>query len=139
MIERRGGAIITISSGATRSGGHYSATKRAVEAMTIGLANELRDKSIAVNCLQPTLSIRTPGALFAARPSSGWPTRDSAPKATKKLPSCWHFKRLTRVPAPSSATRRRLPSSARARSGALQGAVPGGLVRRIGLILAYSN
>jgi NAD(P)-dependent dehydrogenase (short-subunit alcohol dehydrogenase family) len=68
MIERRGGAIITISSGATRSGGHYSATKRAVEAMTIGLANELRDKSIAVNCLQPTLSIRTPGALFRRTP-----------------------------------------------------------------------
>jgi citronellol/citronellal dehydrogenase len=68
MIERGSGAIITISSVATRSGGHYSSTKRAVEAMTIGLANEVRDRGVAVNCLKPTSSIRTPGALFRRTP-----------------------------------------------------------------------
>jgi citronellol/citronellal dehydrogenase len=68
MIERRSGSIITVSSAAARSGGHYSATKRAVEGMTIGLANELRDSGIAVNCLLPTTSIRTPGALFRRTP-----------------------------------------------------------------------
>jgi citronellol/citronellal dehydrogenase len=68
MIDRRSGSIITVSSAAARSGGHYSATKRVVEAMTIGLADELRDSGIAVNCLLPTTSIRTPGALFRRSP-----------------------------------------------------------------------
>lgn len=68
MFERGSGAIITISSAATRSGGHYSSTKRAVEALSIGLANEVRDRGVAVNCLKPTSSIRTPGALFRRTP-----------------------------------------------------------------------
>jgi NAD(P)-dependent dehydrogenase (short-subunit alcohol dehydrogenase family) len=65
MIEHGSGNIITISSIAAHSGGsHYGATKRAVESMSIGLANELRDKRIAVNCLRPVAAIETPGLIF---------------------------------------------------------------------------
>jgi NAD(P)-dependent dehydrogenase (short-subunit alcohol dehydrogenase family) len=67
MIEQKSGNIINISSIAARpdSGGHYGATKRAVESMTIGLANELRGNSIAVNCLKPDGGLDTPGIRFA--------------------------------------------------------------------------
>jgi citronellol/citronellal dehydrogenase len=68
MLESGSGTIITISSGASGGAGHYGATKRSVEALTLGLANELRAKGIAVNCLKPTSSIRTPGALFRRTP-----------------------------------------------------------------------
>ncbi|MFN8508337.1 MAG: SDR family NAD(P)-dependent oxidoreductase [Dehalococcoidia bacterium] len=63
MQAQRSGNIITISSVAARAdyGGHYGATKRAVEAITIGLANELRDQGIAVNSLKPVSRIETPG------------------------------------------------------------------------------
>ena len=54
MLEQGSGNIITISSiAAHRGGSHYGATKRAIESMSIGLANELKDKGIAVNCLRP--------------------------------------------------------------------------------------
>ncbi len=67
MLEQKSGNIINISSVAARadSGSHYGATKRAVEAMTIGLADELRDKGITVNCLKPDGAITTPGFRFA--------------------------------------------------------------------------
>lgn len=69
MLERRSGNIITISSvAAHRGGSHYGATKRAVEAMTIGLAGEVRDKGIAVNCLRPVRAIETPGVLLPRAP-----------------------------------------------------------------------
>ncbi len=62
MIEHGSGTIINISSiAAHRGGGHYGATKRAIESMTIGLADELRDKGIAVNSLRPVAAISTPG------------------------------------------------------------------------------
>ena len=65
MLEQGAGNIITISSIAAHNGGsHYGATKRAVESMSIGLANELRDKGIAVNCLRPVAAIETPGLMF---------------------------------------------------------------------------
>ena len=65
MIEQGSGNIINISSvAATRGGSAYGATKRAIEAMTIGLANELKDKGIAVNCLKPVGAIETPGVMF---------------------------------------------------------------------------
>jgi citronellol/citronellal dehydrogenase len=68
MLERDSGNIINISSVAARGGSHYGATKRAVESMTIGLANELKDKQIAVNALKPVGAIETPGLLFGRAP-----------------------------------------------------------------------
>jgi NAD(P)-dependent dehydrogenase (short-subunit alcohol dehydrogenase family) len=65
MTQQGSGNIINVSSvAATRGGSHYGATKRAIEAMTIGLANELKDKGIAVNCLKPVGAIETPGVMF---------------------------------------------------------------------------
>ena len=68
MIERGAGNIINISSVGALGGSHYGATKRAVEAMTIGLANEMRDNGISVNCLKPVGGIETPGLLFGRAP-----------------------------------------------------------------------
>ena len=63
------GSIITISSvAAHRGGSHYGATKRAIESMTIGLADELREQGIAVNCLRPVGGIETPGFMMARAP-----------------------------------------------------------------------
>jgi citronellol/citronellal dehydrogenase len=66
MQDHKSGSIINISSVAARpdSGGHYGATKRAIEAMTIGLANELKDAGIAVNCLKPVGGLDTPGIRY---------------------------------------------------------------------------
>jgi NAD(P)-dependent dehydrogenase (short-subunit alcohol dehydrogenase family) len=68
MIEQKSGAIINISSVGAQGGSHYGATKRAVEAMTIGLANEQREHGIAVNALKPVGGIETPGLLFGRAP-----------------------------------------------------------------------
>lgn len=67
MQAQKSGNIINISSVAARpdGGSHYGATKRAIESMTIGLANELRGDGIAVNCLKPDGGIATPGLFFA--------------------------------------------------------------------------
>jgi NAD(P)-dependent dehydrogenase (short-subunit alcohol dehydrogenase family) len=63
------GNIITISSiAAHRGGSHYGATKRAIESMTIGLADELREQGIAANCLRPVGGIETPGFMMARTP-----------------------------------------------------------------------
>jgi len=63
------GNIITISSiAAHRGGSHYGASKRAIESMTIGLADEVRDQGIAVNCLRPVGGIDTPGFMMAREP-----------------------------------------------------------------------
>lgn len=68
MLERGSGNIINISSIAARGGSHYGATKRAIEAMSVGLANELRGKGIAVNALKPVGGIETPGLLYGRAP-----------------------------------------------------------------------
>ena len=69
MLEAGSGNIITISSIAASVGGsHYGATKRAIESMTIGLAEEVREQGIAVNCLRPVGSIDTPGFVLARAP-----------------------------------------------------------------------
>jgi citronellol/citronellal dehydrogenase len=68
MLEHGSGNIINISSVAARGGSHYGATKRAVEAMTIGLATELKDRNIAVNALKPVGAIETPGLLIGRAP-----------------------------------------------------------------------
>lgn len=80
MLERGSGNIINISSvAAHRGGSHYGATKRAVEAMTIGLANELKEKGIAVNCLRPVGGIETPGLMFERGPQQGVRPRTDLP------------------------------------------------------------
>lgn len=69
MTERNSGNIINISSvAADRGGSHYGATKRAVESMTLGLANEVRRNGVAVNCMKPVGGIETPGLLFGRAP-----------------------------------------------------------------------
>ena len=69
MQEHGSGNVITISSiAAHRGGSHYGATKRAIESMSIGLADELRDQGIAVNCLRPVGGIETPGFMMARTP-----------------------------------------------------------------------
>ncbi|MFD1045835.1 SDR family NAD(P)-dependent oxidoreductase, partial [Kibdelosporangium lantanae] len=55
-----GGAIVNISSTAARRGSpnewvHYAASKAAVETMTYGLALEVADEGVRVNCVAPGL------------------------------------------------------------------------------------
>jgi citronellol/citronellal dehydrogenase len=64
MIDQKRGSIINISSVAARGGSHYGATKRALEAFTIGLAAEQKDNGIAVNALKPVGAIATPGLRY---------------------------------------------------------------------------
>ena len=68
MRSQGSGNIINISSGATLGGSPYGGTKRALEAMTVGLAGELRGNGITVNALKPVGAIETPGFLFAQVP-----------------------------------------------------------------------
>jgi len=54
----KGGAIVNVSSGAARLGSpgewvDYAASKGAIDTMTIGLAKELADDGIRVNCVRP--------------------------------------------------------------------------------------
>lgn len=56
----QGGAIVNISSRAVQYGGpndyvHYAASKAAVETFTIGLAREVANEGIRVNCVSPGL------------------------------------------------------------------------------------
>jgi NAD(P)-dependent dehydrogenase (short-subunit alcohol dehydrogenase family) len=55
-----GGSIVNLSSVAARTGSpfeyaHYAATKAAVEAFTLGLAREVGQRGIRVNCVAPGL------------------------------------------------------------------------------------
>ena len=68
MTQQQRGNIINISSAATLGGTPYGGTKRALEAMTEGLARELHGKNITVNALKPPSAIETPGFLFAQVP-----------------------------------------------------------------------
>jgi 3-oxoacyl-[acyl-carrier protein] reductase len=62
MVERKRGKIINIS-GTFSSGGanwlHYYVSKKALEDLTIGLADELRSCEIQVNCISPA-DVKTP-------------------------------------------------------------------------------
>lgn len=76
MIEQQSGNIINISSVGALGGSHYGATKRAVEAISIGLAQEQRENGIAVNAFKPVRGIETPGLLFGRAPGQvGGPRR----------------------------------------------------------------
>ena len=80
MQAQKSGNIINISSVAAFGGSHYGATKRAIEAMTIGLARELKDDGIAVNAMRPVGGIETPGLLFG-RPRARRPRRRTGARA----------------------------------------------------------
>lgn len=61
----RGGAIVTLSSTATRLGSpdqwvHYAATKGAVDVFTRGLAHELAPDGLRVNAVSPGLTLSDP-------------------------------------------------------------------------------
>jgi NAD(P)-dependent dehydrogenase (short-subunit alcohol dehydrogenase family) len=69
MVEQKVGNIINISSvAADRGHSHYGATKLAIEGMTRGLANDMKDDGIAVNALKPVGGIDTPGIRFGRAP-----------------------------------------------------------------------
>ncbi|MCB1684366.1 MAG: SDR family oxidoreductase [Pseudomonadales bacterium] len=80
MLQQKHGNIINISSAATLGGSPYGGTKRALEAMTEGLAAELRNRGIAVNALKPVSAIETPGFRFAQLP------REESQASAAKLP-----------------------------------------------------
>lgn len=82
MQAQKSGSIINISSIAATGGSHYGATKRAIEAMTIGLARELKDQGVAVNAMKPVGAIETPGLLFG-RPQSQRPGGQARPELPK--------------------------------------------------------
>jgi NAD(P)-dependent dehydrogenase (short-subunit alcohol dehydrogenase family) len=57
MVERGWGRVINISSMASTMGGSvYGLTKRAVEHMTQGMAREMGDHGVTVNCIAPGIS-----------------------------------------------------------------------------------
>lgn len=77
MIERRSGAIVSISSGAAigpgrgpypgqsvRGGTMYGASKAALERFTQGLAQEVYEHGISVTCFSPSQVVPTPGTVF---------------------------------------------------------------------------
>jgi citronellol/citronellal dehydrogenase len=68
MAAAGGGSVLNISSGAsvTPEFGRisYTATKRALEALTEGMAHELREQQIAVNCIRLELSVWSEGYAF---------------------------------------------------------------------------
>jgi citronellol/citronellal dehydrogenase len=76
MIERHGGAIVNISSGAAigpgrgpyeqpgRGGTMYGASKAALERFTQGLAQEVADYGISVTCVSPSQVVPTPGTVY---------------------------------------------------------------------------
>jgi citronellol/citronellal dehydrogenase len=68
MAEAGGGSVINISSGASVSPQFgrisYTVTKRALEALTEGMAHELREQQVAVNCIRLELSVWSEGYAF---------------------------------------------------------------------------
>jgi 3-oxoacyl-[acyl-carrier protein] reductase len=70
MVEHGFGRVINISSMASISGGNpYGLTKNAVEHMTRGMAREVGEKGITVNCIAPGISAFE--AATSALPNAG--------------------------------------------------------------------
>ena len=76
MVEQGRGSIINISSGARPGDGPYSASKAALNALTLTMAAELKDQNVAVNAIYP-------GATQLERPSTFRPASASQPKRVK--------------------------------------------------------
>ena len=78
MIEKGGGSIVNISSGAAlgpgrgpypadmpvRGGTMYGASKAALERFTQGLAQEVQQYGVAVTCFSPSAVVPTPGTVY---------------------------------------------------------------------------
>lgn len=73
MIERGGGSILNISSGAAIhpkagagnvDGAVYGMTKAAIERFSTGLAAEMYEHKISTNSLAPSLVVATPGQMY---------------------------------------------------------------------------
>lgn len=91
MIEQKSGSIINISSPGANIGGKidggmaYSASKAAIERLSNGLAEEVREFGIAVNCLKPAGFVESEGARYWSPPDtdfSTWEPPDLMVKAT---------------------------------------------------------
>ena len=67
MVKQGSGSIINISSHAADSPGPtcYGVTKRSLEALTVGMAEDLGQYGIAVNALKPVGGIDTPGIRYS--------------------------------------------------------------------------
>ncbi len=96
MVEQGAGRIINISSGAVTDAEvtarlgiiPYAVSKAAVEALTTALAQELRPRGIAVNCLRIESAIATEGAKLAdPGVDSGWEQPEAAAEAVRWLAS----------------------------------------------------
>lgn len=79
----KGGAIVNVSSGAARLGSpgewvDYAASKGAIDTMTLGLAKELADENIRVNCVRPGF-VNTGIHAGAGEPNRIERLRDSIP------------------------------------------------------------
>jgi NAD(P)-dependent dehydrogenase (short-subunit alcohol dehydrogenase family) len=79
----KGGAIVNISSGASRLGSpgewvDYAASKGAIDTMTIGLSKELAEDGIRVNCVRPGF-VNTEIHAGAGEPDRIERLRDSIP------------------------------------------------------------
>ena len=79
----KGGAIVNLSSGASRLGSpgeyvDYAASKGAIDTMTIGLAKELAEDGIRVNCVRPGF-VNTEIHAGAGEPDRIERLRDSIP------------------------------------------------------------
>lgn len=65
-----GGSIVNISSAASKHGGpgsyvDYAATKGAIDSFTIGLARELAEHGVRVNCLRPGITMTELSVAYA--------------------------------------------------------------------------
>lgn len=61
MIAQGSGNVINVSSVAAQKGSPYGATKRVIQGMTLGMAEDLKPHGVAVNALRPVAGIDTPG------------------------------------------------------------------------------
>lgn len=91
MIRQKSGSIINISSPGAEIGGKidggmaYSASKAGIERLSNGLAEEVREYGIAVNCLKPAGFVESEGARYwspADTDFSKWEPPDLIVKAT---------------------------------------------------------
>ena len=90
MINQKSGSIINLSSPGANIGGKvdggmaYSASKAGLERMSNGLAEEVREYGISVNCLKPEDFVDSEGARFWSPPGtdfSKWESPDLMVKA----------------------------------------------------------
>lgn len=90
MIEQKSGSIINLSSPGADMGGKidggmaYSASKAGIERLSNGLAEEVREYGIAVNCLKPAGFIESEGLKYWSTPetdTSEWEPPDLMVKA----------------------------------------------------------